>query len=64
MTLNPQIITKKGKKEYVVLAYKEFIRIQDALDDFEDLKALRIAKAKEKDKPTVPYEKVKEELGL
>ncbi len=37
MTIHPQIIGKEGKKEFVVLPYDEFIKIQDALEDYDDL---------------------------
>jgi PHD/YefM family antitoxin component YafN of YafNO toxin-antitoxin module len=41
MSINPQIIEKEGKKEFVVLPYEEFLRIQEALDDLEDIRILR-----------------------
>jgi PHD/YefM family antitoxin component YafN of YafNO toxin-antitoxin module len=41
MSIKPQIIEKDGKKEFVVLAYEEFLQIQEALDDLEDIRILR-----------------------
>ncbi len=41
MSIHPQIIEKEGKKEFVVLPYDEFLQIQDALDDLEDIRILR-----------------------
>jgi len=32
MALHPQVIEKKGKKEFVVLPYEEFLSIQEALE--------------------------------
>ena len=64
MTLHPQVIEKEGKKEFVVLPYEEFVRIQEALEDFEDLKELRQAKVEEDAAPTSTLAKVKEELDL
>ncbi|MDR4497962.1 MAG: type II toxin-antitoxin system Phd/YefM family antitoxin [Candidatus Scalindua sp.] len=64
MAIYPQIIEKDGKKEFVVLPYDEFLQIQEALDDFEDLKELRKEKEESKDQPATPLEKVTKELNL
>ena len=56
MALHPQVIEKKGKKEFVVLPYEEFLSIQEALEDFEDLKELRKEKEKSKSEPTTPLD--------
>ena len=45
MSIHPQIIEKEGKKEFVVLPYDEFLQIQDALDDLEDIRILREERA-------------------
>ena len=37
MAPHPQIIEKDGKKEFAVLPYDEFLKIQEALEGFEDL---------------------------
>jgi PHD/YefM family antitoxin component YafN of YafNO toxin-antitoxin module len=41
MRLHPQIIEKDGKKEFVVIPYEEFLQIQAALEDLEDLREVR-----------------------
>jgi len=41
MSIHPQIIEKEGKKEFVVLPYEEFLQIQEALEDLEDIRILR-----------------------
>lgn len=64
MTLHPQIIERKGKKEFVVLPYEEFLSIQEASEDFEDLKELRKEKTKAKNKPTTPLDEVAKKLNL
>lgn len=64
MVLKPQILEKDGEKQFVVLPYEQFIEVQEALDDFEDLKALRAAGDAERDEPTVPLAEVKRELDL
>ena len=45
MKIHPQIIEKEGRKEFVILPYDEFVRIQEALEDYKDLRDLRNAKA-------------------
>jgi PHD/YefM family antitoxin component YafN of YafNO toxin-antitoxin module len=62
-TLRAQIIKKNGKKEYAVLPYEEFIRIQEELADYEDLRSLREAKAIEKSAPTIGLAELKKKIG-
>ena len=64
MDLNFQIIEKNGKKEFVVLPYEEFMKIQEELNDYEDLRILREAEEKEGDAPTVSLKEVKKKLNL
>jgi hypothetical protein len=62
--LHPEIIEKDGKKQFVILAYEEYLAIEEALADAEDLTELRAAKEEEHDAPSTPLEQVVEELGL
>ena len=64
MDLNPQIIEKDGKKEFVILSYEEFLKIQEELDNYEDLRILREAKDKEVDAPTISLKDAKKKLKL
>ena len=64
MTIHPQVIERGGKKEFVVLPYEEFLSIQGALEDFEDLKELRKEKIETKNQPTIPLDEVTRNLGL
>lgn len=57
--LNAQIIKKKGKNEYAVLPYEEFLKIQEELQNYEDLQCLREAKEVEKNAPTVGIDEIK-----
>lgn len=52
MSIHPQIIEKDGKKEFVVLPYDEFLRVQEALEDYDDLRTLRDEKASAAGEPT------------
>lgn len=62
--LHPEIIEKDGKKQFVVLTYDEFLAIEEALADAEDLTELRAAKKEEHDAPGIPLAEVVEDLGL
>ena len=62
--LHPEIIEKDGKKQFVILPYEEFVAVEQALADAEDLAALRAAKKEEHAAPGVPLEQVVDDLGL
>lgn len=47
-----------------VFGYEEFLAIEEALADADDLTELRAAKKVEHDAPNIPLEQVVEELGL
>ena len=49
ISIYPNILEKEGKKEFVILPYEEFFKVQEELEDYEDLKALREAKIEEGD---------------
>jgi PHD/YefM family antitoxin component YafN of YafNO toxin-antitoxin module len=62
VTLHAQIIKKNGKKDYVVLPYEEFLRVQEELEDYDDLRSLREAKEAEKDAPAVGMAELKRKI--
>ena len=62
--LHPNILERDGKKAFVILPYEEFLTIKEELEDYEDIKELRAAKAKESTAPTVSLSKAKKDLGL
>jgi len=64
ITINPQILERKGKKEFAVLTYEEFLAVQEELECYEDLKELRAAKAAEGDAPTVSLAEARKALGV
>jgi len=61
---NKAIIIKddKGKKQYVVISYKDYKRIKEILEDIEDLETLNKATKENEDKPYYSLEEVKEKL--
>jgi hypothetical protein len=63
VSLRAQIIGKKGKKEYAVLPYEEFLRGQEEGEDYDDLRCLREAKEIERVAPTIGLEELKKKIG-
>jgi hypothetical protein len=64
MTLHPEILKKNGKKQFAVLPYEEFVKLQEWLADMEDLLELRKAKRAEGKKRSIPLREAKRRLGL
>ena len=62
MVINAQIIKKNGKKEFAVLPYDEFQKIQEELASYEDLRCLRKAKMAERDAPTIGIAELKKRI--
>ena len=62
--MKAQIIEKDGKKEFAVIPYEDFIKIQEALEDYEDLKALREAREASRGEKPLPFDQVVKDLKL
>jgi len=62
--METQIIEKKGKKEFAVIPYKDFVRMQEELEDYHDLLELRRAKSDSRNQKGRSFEAVAKELGL
>ena len=62
MSIHPQIIEKEGRKEFVILPYEEFLLLQAALEDYEDLRALRSEKAESGSEPTRSLDSILQEI--
>ena len=60
--MKAQIIKKDGKKEFVVIPYDDFVKIQEALEDYEDLKELRKAKEASRGEKPIPFDQVVKDL--
>ena len=63
ISLHPQILEQNGKKRFAVLPYDQFHRLMEELADYEDLRLLREAKAKEKSTPGIGLDELKTRLG-
>lgn len=64
MDMNVQVIKKNGEKEFAILPYNEFVRMQQILEDYEDLVDLRKAKAETVNEPSVPFKNVMENIKI
>lgn len=62
--MEAQIIEKRGKKEFAVIPYKDYVRMQEDLEDYYDLLELRRAKADPRNQNGRSLEEVVKELGL
>ncbi len=62
--IHPSFLERDGKKAFAVLSYEEFVLIEEELQEYEDVRQLRAAKAEEAAEPGVPLRGVKKELGL
>lgn len=62
--MNAQVIEKRGKKEYAVIPYKDFVRMQEELGDYYDLPALHQAKADSRNQKGRSFDEAAKELGL
>jgi hypothetical protein len=57
-----QTIGRNGKKEFAVLPYADFLRLQMAAEDYDDLRCLREARAAEGCAPTIGLREAKQRL--
>ena len=64
VALHPNILKRDGKKTFAVLPYEEFLQVREELQDYEDLKALRAAKAREHHATNIPLSKARVRLGI
>jgi prevent-host-death family protein len=61
----PVFLTKRGRREAVVLSAEEYERLLEAQEDAEDLAASDAAMAQiVAGAPTIPWDQVKADLGL
>ncbi len=63
MELDAQIIRRDGKEEFAVIPWKQFLELQERLDDAEDLLDLRKARS-EDDDARISHKDAKRKLGI
>jgi PHD/YefM family antitoxin component YafN of YafNO toxin-antitoxin module len=64
ITINPQVLEKNGKKEFVILPYEDFLKLQEELECYDDLRFLREAKKEEQNAVSVSFEEAKNILNI
>ncbi len=64
VAIHPNVLERDGKKAFVVLPYEEYVLIEEELQEYEDLKQLRAAKAEEAGEPGLSLQDAKKGLGL
>ena len=62
--INSQILEKNGKKEFAILPYEDFLKLQEELACYDDLRFLREAKKKEQNAPSVSFKEAKNILNI
>ena len=60
--LHPEFLEKDGKKEFAILPYEEYLKLNEMIEDAQDVLSLRQAKADEADAPTTPLSEVRQKL--
>ncbi|MBW1834689.1 MAG: type II toxin-antitoxin system Phd/YefM family antitoxin [Deltaproteobacteria bacterium] len=64
ISINPQILEKNGKKEFAILPYEDFLKMQEELECYNDLRILREAKQEEQNASSVSLEEAKNILNI
>lgn len=62
--LHPEFLSTGGRKQFAVIPYDEYVRLQEWIEDTMDLHELRLAREENKDRATYSLEEVKEQLGI
>ena len=62
--LHPEFLTANGERQFAVLPYKEFVALQEWIEDTMDLHELRLAREENKNEQTYSLDEVKKELGI
>jgi len=62
--LQPHILEKNGKKQFVILPYEDYLKIHEELESYNDLRMLREAKDKEGNSPGISLKEAKKELNI
>jgi len=62
--LHPEFLSTEGRKQFAVIPYDEFVRLQEWIEETLDLHEIRLAREENKDQPTYSLEEVKEQLGI
>ena len=64
LKIKPEYLSKHGKREFVVLTVEDFDRMKAAIEDAEDLRALRTATRKNTKSPYLTAQQVDRQLAV
>ena len=64
LKINPEIWTRNGREQFVVLSMGDFEKVQELIEDAELSRILREARRRNANAPTFTHEQVKRRLGL
>ncbi len=63
LKVKPEYLSKRGRREFVILTVEDFDRMKAAIEDAEDLRTLREATRKNAKAPYFTPEEVDRRLG-
>jgi len=58
------VLVRNGKERFIVVPEKDYQALRDQLEDEADFRAIEESKKRNADRPLIPLEQVKRELGL
>ncbi len=64
LKLKPEIWSKDGKKQFVVLSYEQYEAIRERLEDAEDARLLQESRKRQAGAPTISLAEMKRRLGI
>ena len=64
ISINPQVLEKNGKKEFAILPYEDFLKMQEELECYNDLRILREVKQEEQNASSISLEEAKKILNI
>ena len=64
LELHPEFLTKNGERECAVLAYKEFLALEEWIDDVQDLIEIREGRRTDPELPNIILDDVEREFGI
>jgi len=62
--LHPEFLVANGERQFAVLTYKEYLALQEWIEDTQDLHALKAAREENRNEPFYTVEETKKDLGL
>ena len=64
LKIKPEIWTRNGREQFVVLSMSDFEKVQEMIEDAGLARILRQAKRKEANAPTLSHEQMLQQLGV